>query len=114
MEENERYEYWKPVVGTEYYEISNQGNVRNIRTGRILKSRLNRADGYPRVRLDGKEVCVHRLMEDTFSLPTERSRARKRTSKKTITTCGSCPHRYMYDFCMDKSDDFYCAYGQND
>lgn len=49
------------------YEISNFGEIRNIKTKRILKTsnRVNNM-GYSRVRLAGKEYLVHRLVAQSF------------------------------------------------
>ena len=51
------------------YQVSNQGNVRNIKTGRILKQRL-RKDGYKDViiHLEGKKYnkTVHKLVANAF------------------------------------------------
>lgn len=49
------------------YEISNWGEIRNLKTKRILKTsnRINNM-GYLRVRLLGKEYLVHRLVAQTF------------------------------------------------
>lgn len=63
---------WLPVIGyEELYEVSNYGQVRNTRTGKIL-SGVN-TNGYIRVRLynkDGKpnKYYVHRLVAEAFIL----------------------------------------------
>lgn len=59
-------EQWKEVRGHPDYEINNYGKVRNKETLVSLKPRLNRNGGYLRVRLDGKECCIHRLVFETF------------------------------------------------
>lgn len=59
-------EYWMTIKDNQNYEVSNLGRVRNANTLRILKTHLNRKDGYHRVNLDGKHKYVHRLVADTF------------------------------------------------
>ena len=59
-------EFWKEVRDHPNYEVSNTGQVRNRRTGRVLRQSLNRPDGYMRVGLDKKHYYVHRLVADTF------------------------------------------------
>jgi predicted XRE-type DNA-binding protein len=41
-------ERWKPVVGFEgFYEVSNQGQVRTVRTGRIKKQTTSKTENRP-------------------------------------------------------------------
>ena len=60
-------EEWKDIKDYENYEVSNLGNVRNKKTGRILKS--NKNGGYAVVGLS-KTTCknfqVHRLVCEAF------------------------------------------------
>lgn len=61
---------FKPIKGWEdLYEITNDGKVYSIRSGKFLKPRLS-MDGYERVALcrDGKnyEMRVHRLVAEAF------------------------------------------------
>lgn len=63
-------EQWKPIEGyEETYEVSSLGNVRNIRTGRLLKL-LKHSKGYRRVHLhlNGCRTTyyVHRLVAYQF------------------------------------------------
>ena len=62
-------ETWIKVKGFELYSVSDQGNVRNDKTGRILKGGLDK-DGYPQVILckNGSRVNrkVHRLVAEAF------------------------------------------------
>lgn len=62
-------ETYKPIVGFPLYEVSDFGNVRNIKTCKILKNRPN-GNGYLRVDLrnEGKtfKKYVHRLVAETF------------------------------------------------
>lgn len=59
-------EQWVPVRGHPTYEVSNYGRVRNTETSVTLGARLNRRGGYLRVRLDGRERYVHRLVYESF------------------------------------------------
>ena len=64
-------EIWKDVVGYEWmYQISTMGNVRNSRTGYVIKQKLN-INGYPTVIIrnsSGKKgtLRVHRLIMIAF------------------------------------------------
>lgn len=67
-------ETWKPVVGYEgLYEVSSKGNVRNLKTGRVLKL-IYSTNGYARVNLTSayndktKQTMklVHRLVAQAF------------------------------------------------
>jgi len=52
------------------YEVSNLGNVRNIKTGKILTNSLSKSNGYYKVTLSvngkSKPIEVHRLVAETF------------------------------------------------
>ena len=64
MEDNEA---WKTIESYENYEVSNLGNVRNKKTGRILKA--SSRGGYCFVGLSGfksKTKIVHRLVASAF------------------------------------------------
>ena len=63
-------EQWKPIKQYEaFYEISDKGRVRSLRTGVMMKARSGR-DGYVRVPLtkDGKQKhkFLHRLLAIAF------------------------------------------------
>ena len=68
FDEDSIKEIYKPIKGYDY-EVSNTGQVRNIRTGRILKQTITQY-GYCQVGLhkDGvqKTVLVHRLVAQAF------------------------------------------------
>jgi hypothetical protein len=55
---------WKQHPEHTNYEISNDGQVRNIKTQYLLKYTLS--DGYHRVHLCGKRYRVHRLVAETY------------------------------------------------
>ena len=63
-------EQWKPIAGLEgKYEVSNLGNIRNSKTGRVLSQRVR--DGYKRINLkDENGKCltrqVHQLVAAAF------------------------------------------------
>jgi hypothetical protein len=62
-------ETYKNIIGFENYEVSNYGNVRNITTGKIMKSSLNK-DGYYIIDLyhnnKRKTFLLHRLVGKAF------------------------------------------------
>ncbi|MCB5918332.1 hypothetical protein LJB56_15280 [Lachnospiraceae bacterium 210521-DFI.3.101] len=59
-------ERWLRIRDHPNYEVSNYGNVRNRRNGRLLKPVPNRKGGYYRVNLDGTQYYVHRLVVGAF------------------------------------------------
>ena len=74
MLENKEFqneEIWKEIAGFPNYAVSNRGRVMNLKSGKVLKNKLN-ANGYKDVGLyngDGtkrKYVMVHRLMAQAF------------------------------------------------
>ena len=59
-------EQWKACEGHSNYEISNMGNVRNVKTGRTLKP-WKSGNGYLKVNLENKSIfAVHRLVATAF------------------------------------------------
>lgn len=60
-------EFWLDVKDIPNYEVSNLGNVRNKKTGRVLQQMLSKKeDGYLRVNIGGKHKYIHRLVADAF------------------------------------------------
>ncbi len=55
---------WKPIPGTGY-EASNQGEIRNLATDRIIKP-VTRGNGYAVVVLHGRQEYVHRMVLHAF------------------------------------------------
>lgn len=53
---------WVPIKDAIGYEINTKGQVRNTKTGRILKTHFNRPGGYERVDLHGQHRYIHRLI----------------------------------------------------
>ena len=62
-------EQYKIIKDFEKYEVSNFGNIRNYKTGRILKPGIN-GNGYYNAMLyiDGKyfSKCIHKLVAEYF------------------------------------------------
>lgn len=62
-------EIWKKIADFENYEVSNLGNVRNAKTGRIMKPHKNTV-GYwqTAIHKDGKQhfKCTHKLVAEAF------------------------------------------------
>lgn len=62
-------EHWIQNKESPDYEISNKGRVRNIKTGRVLKTNVN-SRGYMQVCLRNNNTQItrkiHRLVADTF------------------------------------------------
>jgi len=56
---------WAEIPNAEGYEASHKGEIRNKKTGRILKQFLGN-DGYLRIQIAGKTRLVHRLIADTY------------------------------------------------
>lgn len=62
---------WRPVVGFPLYEVSRQGQVRNINTGRMLRiQKNNQGHLYVPLRYQGatKNVLVHTLVAEAFEV----------------------------------------------
>lgn len=59
-------ERWIGVKDHDRYEVSNLGNVRNKKSGRILKPQLNRDGGYLRVNVGGDRDYIHRIVAKSF------------------------------------------------
>lgn len=56
---------WRFVPGREDYQVSDMGRVRNMkRGGRVLK--LQMEDGYPSIKIEKKNISVHRLVMLSF------------------------------------------------
>lgn len=63
-------ELWKPIKNYEgLYEVSNYGNIKTVKTNRLMKLRLSK-DGYLRVNLSKQGVkstaLVHKLVAQEF------------------------------------------------
>ena len=62
-----KYKNWKEIniTGLEKYEISNLGNIRNVKNKRLLKN-YDRKDSYSSIYLCKKSYSIHRLVGITF------------------------------------------------
>lgn len=58
-------ESWKIVGNHPGYEVSNMGNVRSVKTGKLLKP-YDDGDGYLRVKLDRENCRLHILVAVAF------------------------------------------------
>lgn len=58
-------ELWKIIDLDSKYSVSNLGNVKNNKTGRILSKRPEKK-GYTRANLNGKDYKIHRLVAIAF------------------------------------------------
>ena len=58
-------ENWKLIDENSKYEVNNEGQVRNVKTRRLLKQFLSH-NGYLKVSLGGKNRMIHRLVALAF------------------------------------------------
>ena len=56
---------WKTIEDHPNYEVSSDGDVKNSKTGKILKP-VATYNGYLRVTLNGRLCRIHRLVADAF------------------------------------------------
>lgn len=56
---------WKTIQNHPNYEVSSMGDVRNLRTGKILKP-YDDGNGYLRVKIDGRCERLHILVAIAF------------------------------------------------
>lgn len=60
-------EHWIDVKeAPDDYEVSNLGNVRRKKDGKILQGSINEPNGYKRVVINGQRRYVHRVVADSF------------------------------------------------
>ena len=55
-------ELWKEIENYDNYMISNFGNVKNVKTGKIMKATVN-GSGYLQIK---NEMKIHRLVAEAF------------------------------------------------
>lgn len=71
--ENRNFVFWKVINEFENYEVSNEGFVRNIKTGVVLKTQYT--NGYKCIYLRNTEIKkklkIHRLVAQHFIPPVE-------------------------------------------
>jgi len=58
-------ETWKKIVGFDDYSVSDNGKIRNDKTG-IIRKPQTYTKGYYSVRLNGKNQLIHRLVAKAF------------------------------------------------
>lgn len=56
---------FEPIQGHPNYSVSPSGQIRNDKTGRILKEDRS-CRGYAKVNLDGEKMYVHRLVAEHY------------------------------------------------
>lgn len=59
-------EHWIPVKEDPDYEVSNLGNVRRRKDGRLLSQSLSREGGYLQVYLNRRKYYTHRIVYHAF------------------------------------------------
>lgn len=59
-------EEWRIVTGHEKYRVSNLGNLQSSKRGDWKDMKLGEGMRYPKVKLDGKQISVHKLVADAF------------------------------------------------
>lgn len=99
-------EEWKNVIGYEgLYEVSNKGNVRNVRRNKLLKLSKNRY-GYIQVYLYKNGIrtvfTVHRLVAQAFlpnpdNLPEVNHRDEDKTNNR-VENLEFCDHKYNVNY----------------
>lgn len=91
---------WKKIEGYEKYSVSDSGDVRNDKTGKILKPNKNKV-GYYKVNLwvNGREhqIDVHRLVAQAFipnpnNYPQVNHKEASRVLKINSTNISRCLH----------------------
>lgn len=65
IEDNELFHMFKEIDGHPNYGINALGEVKNLKTDRILKPDSSNR-GYDKVDLDGKKYYIHRLVATNF------------------------------------------------
>lgn len=129
-------EHWMVIEGHPDYEVSNFGQVRNKKTGRLLEPRGLTSNGSLRVHMDGKKYYIHRLVANAFmdidktksighvdgdkhnnelsnlKVLGESSTSRYTRKQTRVVTCANCIHYGKFSACEDAQDDFYCAHGE--
>lgn len=69
--EKQETEVWKVIKSFKDYEISNFGNIKNLKTGKLVKLTKNKKEGYISVSLKNEKLgtvskTVHSLMASVF------------------------------------------------
>lgn len=67
MINNQIEEVWKKIDKYNNYEINNFGQVKSLKNKKILKTRLNKNNGYLIVNLGSNPKLIHRLLYESFN-----------------------------------------------
>ena len=92
------------------YEISDQGEIRNINTSRVIKQFVGK-DGYVRTQIGGKSRLVHRLValafvpaEDGKDFVNHKDGNKQNNSKTNLEWCTRSENmRHAYDHNLKKA-----------
>lgn len=100
-------ETWKEAYGFSLYEVSTEGNVRSIKTKRILKHRIFGEGKYPQVRITNdfglpRDVSVARLVYSTFK--TEEYLSYRETRKKVMVYFKNYPSCRLEDLTLNEKE----------
>lgn len=105
-------ETWKPITCTDIvmYEVSSKGNVRNLKTGRILKPSYN-TQGYARVDLTSANndktkrarKLIHRLVAQAFIPNNDQSNTLinhkdENPRNNSVANLEWCTHKYNANY----------------
>lgn len=90
-------ECWVGVRNHPKYEVSNLGQVRRAKDGRVLKQSPNTTNGAMRVYLDRKQYYVHRLVAEAFFNDDSGRVVRHRNGDKRDNSVSNLV-KYMPDF----------------
>ena len=105
-------ETWKPITCTDNvkYEVSSKGNVRNLKTGRILKPSYN-TQGYARVDLTSANndktkrarKLIHRLVAQAFIPNNDQSKTLinhkdENPRNNSVANLEWCTHKYNANY----------------
>ena len=64
-EDNELYHMFKEIDGHPNYGINALGEIKNLKTGRILRPDSSH-HGYDRIEMNGEKYYIHRLVAENF------------------------------------------------
>ena len=70
-------EEWRPISGYDNYQVSNLGQIKNTKTGRILKPDIT-SGGYVQLSKDGAKAkhLVHRLVASAFASSADQAKVK--------------------------------------
>lgn len=95
---------WKTIEKYPLYEVSTDGQIRNVKTGRVLKPYLSSSIGYYKVKLmggknkKGDQMYVHRLVAEAFIQNPENYQCVNHKDQDRTNNCAEnlqwCSHQY--------------------